>query len=88
MSTTVGDEVQGGRFGGKEARTRGLPLAAIFIIIIIIIVIVVVVVVIIQNILASLHYIYCEIRVLSPSFRVDQCVILQVLSHEYSGTKW
>lgn len=41
-----------------------------------------------KNISASLQYIFCEVCVLSPSFRVDQCVILQVLSHEYSGTKW
>ena len=30
MSSTAGDEGQGGRFGAKEIRTRRLPLAAIF----------------------------------------------------------
>ena len=30
MSSTVGDEGQGGQFGAKEVRTRRLPLAAIF----------------------------------------------------------
>ena len=32
MSLTVGDEGQGGHFGAKEVRTRGLPLASILII--------------------------------------------------------
>ena len=32
MSSTAGDEGQSGRFGAKEVRTRGLPLAAIFMI--------------------------------------------------------
>ena len=30
MSSTAWDEGQGGRFGTKGVRTRGLPLAAIF----------------------------------------------------------
>ena len=30
MSSTAGGEVQGGRFGAKEVRTRGLPLVATF----------------------------------------------------------
>ena len=30
MSSTVGDQGQGGRFGAKEVRTRRLLLAAIF----------------------------------------------------------
>ena len=30
MSLTAGDEGQAGRFGGKEVRTRGVPLEAIF----------------------------------------------------------
>ena len=30
MSSTAGDEGQGGQLGAKEVRTRGLPLAAIF----------------------------------------------------------
>ena len=30
MSSTVGDEGQGGQFGGKEVRTCRLPFAAIF----------------------------------------------------------
>ena len=30
MPSTAGDEGQGGRFGAKEVRTHGLPLAAIF----------------------------------------------------------
>ena len=30
MSSTAGDEGQGGQFGAKEVRTRGLLLAAIF----------------------------------------------------------
>ena len=32
MSSTAGDEGWGGRFGAKGVRTRGLPLAAIFLI--------------------------------------------------------
>ena len=32
MSSTEGAEHQGGQFGAKEVRTRGLLLAAIFII--------------------------------------------------------
>ena len=30
MSSTAGDEGEGSRYGAKGARTRGLPLAAIF----------------------------------------------------------
>ena len=30
MSSTTGDEGQGGRFGAKEVRTRRLPLVAVF----------------------------------------------------------